>query len=840
VNTENLISENLIQLNSEFQNKEEALHALVGLLIQNGSVDSDYLKSILERESVSNTYLGSGVAIPHGMGKDKNKVFKNSIAIIQVPNGVEWSNGNKAHLIYAIAANSDHHINILKKITRLISNPEELEKLKTTRIKNDFLNVLNDINSEIKTIKTPINTNNFFNWTVTYPGGLHARPASSWVEVLNKYNAEIFIEFGQEQANAKSLISILQLGLEFNSEIKISARGPDAAIALSQLQIVIKNLEQKEVEEFNKNKNSINENKKSSTKLMHSFKLNSNSIVFDGVGASHGIVVGKIYKNTKKEIVFENKKYINSKDLAFDFKLLDKAITETFIELKELAQKTSLRTGDDQGGIFTAQSQILRDPDLFKSISKIIADGNNVFWSWRENFKNQILKLQETKKEVFIARAADLKDVCQRVLEKIDIDHSTSEKTIPENSILISHDLTPSETAKFDQGKIIGFATVLGGPTSHVSILARTLGIPAIVGLSEEILRIEDGAEAILDGINGYLYINPSSEDLSKAKIKINELEEVRIQNQKMRNQSATTKDGVHIEIAANINTFSGIDKAIDAGAESIGLMRTEFLFLERKEAPTEDEQFEIYSNILKKMNSKNVIIRTLDIGGDKQVPYLNLPIEQNPFLGIRGARLCLRRLDLFIPQLRALYRASEIGKLSIMFPMVSTVEEIIEIKKICEEVRISLNAKKVPLGIMVEMPSVAVMTEQFAPFVDFFSVGTNDLTQYTLAMDREHAELSKLADSLHPSVINLIKQTVDGAKKHGVWVGVCGGLASHLLGAKILVGLGVNELSMSQADIPSIKTEIRKFDISQMQKLAEKALKCSTVSEVKNLQVEF
>ena len=384
-----------------------------------------------------------------------------------------------------------------------------------------------------------------------------------------------------------------------------------------------------------------------------------------------------------------------------------------------------------------------------------------------------------------------------------------------------------------------GFCTAKGGPTAHTAILARALGMPAVVAAGPGVLApalSQGDTKAILDGYRGKLYVAPTEAALAEAQQRIARLGQLQAEETKTRMQPATTTDGHRVEIGANANRADQARRALESGAEGVGLMRTEFLFLERDHVPDEDEQYEVYRSMVNVLAGRPLIVRTLDIGGDKQVPHLALPHEDNPFLGVRGARLQLRREELLVPQLRALYRAAKHGPLSIMFPMISSIEEVQLLRERLEAIRAELDAPNVPLGIMIEVPSAAVMADQFAKYVDFFSIGTNDLTQYALAIDRQHPELASLADALHPAVLRLIAQTVAGARPYKRHVGVCGGLAGDPLGAALLVGLGVDELSMSASDLGTIKALLRRQSLSDLQALARKALEAETVQEVRAL----
>jgi phosphocarrier protein FPr len=437
---------------------------------------------------------------------------------------------------------------------------------------------------------------------------------------------------------------------------------------------------------------------------------------------------------------------------------------------------------------------------------------------------------------ILSGRAVDLHDVGNRVLKLVAgaVDDESFAPTQP--VILVADDLTPSDTASLDPATILGFCTAGGGPTSHTAIIARSLDIPAIVGAGPAILDQVDGTLAILDGDTGNLYMEPSQADVESAKQVQVVLQELRAAEYRSRYEPALTLDGHRVEVVANIGKAVEAEQAVNAGGEGVGLLRTEFLFLERSDPPTEEEQYVAYTTMVKALAGLPLVIRTLDIGGDKEVPYLNLPAEANPFLGIRGIRLCLIRPDLFMPQLRAIYRASKHGPVKIMFPMVSTLEDLRAAQDFAEQARQEVEAEPVETGIMVEVPSAVVMAKELAKEADFFSIGTNDLTQYLLAMDRVHPMLARRADALHPAVLRMIDQTVQAATAAGKWVGVCGGIAGDPKVAVILTGLGVTELSMSIPSIAAVKAKLRQISLTQAQALAKKALSCQTAAEVRKL----
>ena len=492
---------------------------------------------------------------------------------------------------------------------------------------------------------------------------------------------------------------------------------------------------------------------------------------------------------------------------------------------------------------------MLGDTDLMTLTCQAMVEGHGVAWSWHQAVERLAERLAALGNPLLAARAADLRDVGRRVLGHIDPALRGTSQTLPDTPcILVAADLSPSDTAALDTRRILGIVTAQGGPTSHTAILTRTLGIPAVVAAGPAVLDVAPGTQVIVDGTGGRMVLDPDAATVASARAWLQEDAARTQREQAERSLPARTRDGHTVEIAANVNLPAQAAEAITLGAEGVGLMRTEFLFLERDHTPDEDTQYAVYAEMLKALNGRPLIVRTLDIGGDKQVPHLNLPTEENPFLGVRGARLLLRRPDLMEPQLRALYRAAHDGAdnagehgdsstLSIMFPMITSESEVIALRAACERIRTQMNAPHVPLGIMVEVPAAALLADRLAEHVDFFSIGTNDLTQYTLAIDRQHPDLAAEADSLHPAVLRLIQQTVQGAARQKRWVGVCGGLAGDPFGALLLTGLGVHELSMSPRDIPPVKARLREADFTALSALANRALACASAQDVRALE---
>jgi phosphotransferase system enzyme I (PtsI) len=532
-----------------------------------------------------------------------------------------------------------------------------------------------------------------------------------------------------------------------------------------------------------------------------------------GIPVSKGISLGFAVVYLKRKIEVNNSK--DSVPIEEKKKILEKALEKTKEEI-QLTYENLKKSNPKEAEIFEAHLLVLEDPTLQEKINKYLESQYNLPYAVKSAFEEFIEALQNLQSEYMKERAQDLYDILDSLLRNILNVPKVDLSNLPPQSIVVALDLTPSDTASLDRKNVLGFITERGGPTSHTAILAEALGIPAVVGVEELFESIHDGDELIIDGTNGDVFVNPAEETKKQyTNLKKEKEEEERLLKEKAK-EFAYTKGGKRIEVAANIGSPKDVDKALEMGAEGVGLYRTEFLFLDRDTPPTEEEQFEAYKIVAERFKPHPVIIRTLDIGGDKQIPYLNLEKELNPFLGVRAIRLCLKEKDLFKTQLRAILRASAFGNVLIMYPMIAIKDEIIEANKVLNEVKEDLRRENIPfnenikVGIMVEIPSAALNAEELVDYVDFFSIGTNDLTQYTYASDRTNENLSYLYRPLDSPILKLIKFTVDASHMKGKWTGVCGELAGDPEAIPILVNLGVDELSMSPSKIPEAKRIIR------------------------------
>jgi multiphosphoryl transfer protein len=813
-----------VLLNARAADKQDAIRQVGQLLVNSENIDAGYVNSMLGREKVANTYLGNGIAIPHGLPEDRELIKNTGVAVVQMPGGVTWNPGEIVYLIVGIAAKSDEHIEVLRRLTGVLGDKDEVARLTRTGDARDIIEALTGERPPVQIPKEQASDYAlYFDAVVHNKTGLHARPASVFVELAKRFQANIKLRCGDKVGNGKSLIALLQLGATSGSTIRVSAEGVDAEAALKALQAGIEGGLGEEAEESPAVTAGSSD---------HTWKPRSVGATIDGISAAGGLAIGPIQRYSQHAIVVED----HASNATDEGNRLQSALGAAQDELQHLHDEVKTRLGSGKAAIFLVHAEFLNDPALIGQAITLIYQGHSAAWSWQQAINERVGQMQKLDDPVLAGRAVDLSDVGQRVLRHLVVSAEKRPISLNQPVVLVADDLTPSDTAALDTDTILGFCTAKGGPTSHTAIIARSLGIPAIVGAGEGLLTIESGTPCIIDGFNGKLYLRPSDADIQGARELQKQMQQQQQAAKDARFAPAVTTDGHRVEVAANINRAADAAGALAAGAEGVGLMRTEFLFLGRDSVPTEDEQFEAYRDMAKALEGRSVIIRTLDIGGDKEVPYLNLPKEDNAFLGIRGIRLCLLRPDLFIPQLRAIYRAASYGAIKIMFPMIATLEEYQQARAIAEQVRQELKAPEVPIGIMVEVPSAAILAGQLAREVAFFSIGTNDLTQYTLAMDRLHPQLARQADALHPAVLRMIDLTVKAAEEEGKWVGVCGGLAGDAKGAVILTGLGVSELSVSVPSIASVKAEIRALSLVEMQRIAQKALQCSNAAEVRAL----
>jgi phosphoenolpyruvate-protein phosphotransferase len=569
--------------------------------------------------------------------------------------------------------------------------------------------------------------------------------------------------------------------------------------------------------------------------LMHKLK---------GIPASPGIALGPVYlfKDLQLEIIERA-----DQDAQAELVRLEDALSSAKGQIEALRVEALQTVGEKEAAIFDAHGLFLEDPELLKSVRSAIESRSiNCEFAWNTAIEGYAQQLEALEDEYFQARAADLRDVGRRVtrlllgIEEVDL------SGLDEPSIVVAKDLTPSDTVRLDKSMVKGFCTAEGGPTSHTAILAKALGLPAVVGVGLDLLSLENKTPLLIDGERGLVISNPDRETQEEMQLRLEASEAQAAIDLSTAKEPAITKDGHRVEVVANIGRPEESASSLEQGAEGIGLLRTEFLYLDKETAPDEEEQLEAYREILKVMDDRPVVVRTLDVGGDKPLPYLDLGEESNPFLGWRAIRMCLDEEDFFKIQLRALLRASPGHDLRIMFPMIATLDELTKAKRLLEEAREEVIAVgegvsgEIQVGIMVEVPSVALMADQFAPHVDFFSIGTNDLTQYTMAAERTNEKVAYLGDALHPAILRQIRMVIDAAHARGIWVGLCGELAGDPQAIPILLGLGLDEFSMAPSMIPRAKSLIREWTVAASQELAARATDLESAEAVREFIAEF
>ena len=563
-----------------------------------------------------------------------------------------------------------------------------------------------------------------------------------------------------------------------------------------------------------------------------------------GIAASDGIAIAKVYTLTEPDLTVTK---VTVEDSEKEVSRLDDALAASIKDV-ELIKETALKNLGEEAQVFDAHLMVLSDPELIGQVKDSITSN-------KVNAESALKEVTDMFISIFAGmednpymqeRAADIRDVSKRVLAHLLGVKIPSPATIKDEVIIVAADLTPSDTAQLNRQYVKAFVTDIGGRTSHSAIMARSLEIPAIVGTKEVTSTAKDGDIIIVDGLSGDVFLNPSEEVVAEYRAKAEAFAAQQAEWEKLKDSKTYTKDGHQVELAANIGTPKDLEGVVNNGAEGVGLYRTEFLYMDSHEMPTEEDQFEAYKAVLEGMNGKPVVVRTMDIGGDKELPYLPLPHEMNPFLGYRAIRISLNEPEMFRTQLRALLRASVYGKLRIMFPMIATLNDFRGAKALLEEEKAKLIAEGVAVsddiqvGIMIEIPAAAVLAHQFAKEVDFFSIGTNDLIQYTMAADRMNERVSYLYQPYNPSILTLIKHVIDSAHKEGKWAGMCGEMAGDQTAVPLLVGLGLDEFSMSASSVLKTRSLISKLTLSDMQALADKAInECATVQEVEALVEE-
>lgn len=928
--------------------KQAVIAALAHWLEQDGNVQAGYGAGMLEREAQTATYLGQGIAIPHGTQACRHLVNKTGVKALHLPDGVDWGDGEKAYLVLGIAAGSDEHLALLRRLARALSRDDLAERVRRAVDSDDILQLLQGDEREVPsalewdsdTLRTGVQVGDLdtlqraaaellqateqelaawqqhrlhlgqgwwlsqaatagepraavvttpgfehdgqpvrallalavngldhkhllgqlADWlvagkgehlaglagadalrralsqgpgapgeqglasnqrvvTVRNPQGLHARPGAMLVQLARQFKADIRVcnlDGDGHEVNAKSLMKLIGLGVRPGHQLRFTAEGGDASEALAQLEAAVNDgLGEAPVPIAADNG------------VVHQVHELAPNTEVRGVGASPGIAIGPVYMAVPMRFDYA--------DIACDAQAeqerLNQALNRADQALAEAADAASEPQARD---ILAMHRELLSDPALLDGAGERLRQGASAPAAWWSEIDAAATRQAASPNALLAERAADIRDIGRRVMAILcDVplpmppDHP---------HIWVAEDMGPSEVVNLNPERVLGLVTAGGGASSHSAILARALGIPALVAMGGAVMSLNAGTEVILDGDAGTLHVAPEPEVLARAKAQQQQEQQRAAAAWAHRDQPAITTDGHRLEVGANLGDTAHTAAAVAAGADGVGLLRTEFVFMGRSRAPDLAQQQTEYQAVFAALDGRPLVARTLDVGGDKPLPYWPVPKEDNPFLGVRGIRLCMRRPELLETQLRALLTAAGDRPLRIMFPMVADWAEWRFAKELFDRIQAEVRAANVQLGIMVEVPSAALNAGLFAREADFFSIGTNDLTQYTLAADRGNGELAALADGLHPAVLKLIAMTVEAAHAKGRWVGVCGELGADLQALPLLLGLGVDEVSVSPRRVPLVKARVRECSLARCRALAEQALAAPDAQAVRAL----
>jgi len=686
---------------------------------------------------------------------------------------------------------------------------------------------------------------------VPNPIGLHARPAATFVQTAARFAARITLQNvtqKRQAVDAKSMMAVASQGTARQGEIvRIVAQGPDADEAIAALRVLVE-AGFGEMEPIKTPATPpptrVTAAAATSQAARESGQRAGPPPHLQGIGVSEGYVVAPafVYRHSVPQVARRR-----VEDTQAEVTRFQQAVAQALQQLDQVQRSVSASADEQTGRIFEFHRMMLHDAGLIQGVEANIVDNHsNAEAAVGDVLERWVRHFEGLDDELMRARAGDVRDVANRLLGILTSQGESSLGALPGPVIVVAEDLVPSETALLDRALVRGLATALGGATSHTAILARMLGIPAVVGLGEEILAVPSGTALAMDGSTGWIDLSPSAEMVRTCVARQERLAAVRAAALEHASEPAVTRDGRRVEVAANIGDAESAHEALRYGAEGVGLLRTEFLYLGRVSLPNEEEQFVAYRAIAETLGQRPLIVRTLDVGGDKQLPYLDIGSELNPFLGVRAIRLCLSRPDIFQPQLRAILRAAQGHNVKLMFPMVATRDEIVRARAALDQAHKDLtdagvaHAERVEVGIMVETPSAAVVSAVLARDVDFFSIGSNDLTQYTLAVDRGNKRLSYLFNPLDPAVLSLIHQVIQSGHAAGKWVGVCGEMAGQRNAIPILLGLGLDEFSMTPQAVPLAKQHIRQLDSAQTQALAQEVLQLRSASEIEARMARF
>ena len=945
-----------IQMGRTATDKAQALAELAASLVADGLVAPGYLEGMQAREQQGSTYLGQGIAIPHGTPQTRDQVFQTGMRLIHYPEGVDWGDGQQVYLAIAIAARSDEHLRLLQLLTRALGEGDLSQALREAKDAESILSLLQGAPQELaldsqliglgiaaddldelvwqgaRLLKkagctgsgfagslvqsqplplggglwwlnseqgverpglafvTPAQAVQFDgqavsglfclaslgeghrqvlerlcdlliagqgeqlasatnsrsvlealgaelppDWpslriTLANAHGLHARPAKVLSELAQGFSGEIRVRLADGAApavSAKSLSRLLALGARRGQILEFSTEPAQADDALPAIEAAVRAGLGEEVQALPQVQAALESD---SVRRVETAQAPAPGTRLQAVAASPGIASGPAFVKRLPNLEypakgegFEQERQRLKASLA--------AVDEQIQGLVERSDEASVRD------IFVTHQAMLRDPALRDDVEARLGQGASAQAAWIGEIEAAAAQQEALHDALLAERAADLRDVGRRVLEHLCGVETSGEPDEP--YILVMGEVGPSDVASLDRQRVAGIVTARGGATAHSAIIARALGIPCVVGAGEGLLALEQGAALLLDGERGQLWVAPDAATLAQAERERQLDEQRRVRAHAERLQPARTQDGHQVEVAVNVGASAETAPAVELGAEAVGLLRTELVFMDHAQAPDVATQEAEYRRVLDALDGRPLVVRTLDVGGDKPLPYWPMPAEENPFLGVRGIRLTLQRPDIMETQLRALLQAADGRPLRIMFPMVGQVEEWRAALALVERLRSEIAVGDLQLGIMIEVPSAALLAPVLAREVDFFSIGTNDLTQYTLAIDRGHPSLSAQADGLHPAVLRLIEMTVAAAHAEGKWVGVCGELAADMLAVPLLVGLGVDELSVAARSVPLVKARVRELDLRHSQALAQRALTLESASAVRALVEE-
>ncbi|MBD8570234.1 MULTISPECIES: phosphoenolpyruvate--protein phosphotransferase [Pseudomonas syringae group] len=935
--------------------KNAALELIADHLVADGLVAEGYLTGLMNREQQGSTFLGQGIAIPHGTPETRDLVSTTGVRLMQFPEGVDWGDGQMVYLAIGIAAKSDEHLRLLQLLTRALGEEDLGQALREAKTPEDLLKLLQGAPQELaldaQMISLGVSADDFEElvwrgarllrkadcvsngfaavlqqvealslgdglwWlhseqTVKRPGlafvtpdkpirylgqpltglfclaslgeahqallerlcllliegrghelghatnsrvvlqalggelpaewpteqiklanahGLHARPAKILAQLAKEFDGEIrvrIVETGDTAVSAKSLSKLLSLGARRGQTLEFIAEPTIASDALPALLAAVEQGLGEEVEPLPV----VSETQTTpvaAAVVAKPVNAPAAGSVLQAVPASPGIAMGPAHVQVLQAFEYPQQ----GESVAAERERLHKALAEVRHDIENLIQRSKSKAIRE---IFITHQEMLDDPELTSEVELRLNKDESAAAAWASVIEAAAVQQEQLQDALLAERAADLRDVGRRVLAQICGVETIAAPDEP--YILVMDEVGPSDVARLDPAQVAGILTARGGATAHSAIVARALGIPALVGAGEEVLLLKPGTALLLDCQRGRLTVAPDEATMQRA-IQDRDAREQRLKEAAaLRMEPAVTRDGHAVEVFANIGDSTGTPAAVEQGAEGVGLLRTELLFMAHSQAPDEATQEAEYRRVLEDLGGRPLVVRTLDVGGDKPLPYWPIDKEENPFLGVRGIRLTLQRPDVMEGQLRALLRAANSGPLRIMFPMVGTVEEWRQARDMTQRLREEIPVSDLQLGIMIEVPSAALIAPVLAREVDFFSIGTNDLTQYTMAIDRGHPTLSAQADGLHPSVLQLIDMTVRAAHANGKWVGVCGELAADPLAVPVLVGLGVDELSVSARSIGEVKACVRELTLSSARQLAQNALTVGSAAEVRAL----